>query len=222
MKIKKVYDLTQELYHNCPGWPDFPPPVMVSMLYIGRDGCNVEKFVDINTHTATHIDAPSHWIPDGKTHDQIPVDTWIGEGVVVDMTHKKDKEAITDKDLEKKASHVKSGDIVMIYTGRDIYRGFNEKYLKDWPSIDKSGAEWVVRKNVKIIGTDGLGIEMYGFKEPLVHTTLLKAEIPIIEELYLEEIAKMGQKRWLFICLPLKIRGAGGAFARVIAIDEEK
>ena len=137
------------------------------------------------------------------------------------MSHKKDKEAITSSDLEQKASHVCNGDILMLYTGWGKYRGFNEKYLKDWPSVDKSGAEWIVKRGVKIVGTDGLGIQMYGFSEKSeIHDTILRAEIPIVEEVNLEGIAPFGEKRWFFICLPLLLKSTGGVFARVIAIDE--
>ena len=144
----------------------------------------------------------------------------MGEGVVIDVSHKKDKEPITSGDLEKNGSHVRKGDIAMLYTGRGKYRGFNEKYLKNWPSVDVTGARWIVERGVKIVGTDGLGIEMYGFTTPEVHRTILGAEIPVVEEVYLEEIAPLGTKRWFFVCLPLLLKDAGGCLARVIAIDE--
>ena len=219
MEIRKIYDLTQPLYHNCPGWPDFPPPEIERMVFIPRDICNVEK-LHINTHTGTHVDVPYHFFSEGATLDKVQIDTWVGEGIVVDVSFKADKEPITASDLEKAASHMKEGDIVMLYTGRGKYRGFNEKYLKNWPSVDENGAKWLVEHKAKIIGIDGLGIEMYGFTEPVVHRTILGAGIPIVEEVYLEEIAKMGTKRWLFICLPLLLKDAGGCLARVIAIDE--
>ena len=43
MKIRKVFDLTHPLYHNCPGWPDFPPPTIERMLFIPHDIANVER-----------------------------------------------------------------------------------------------------------------------------------------------------------------------------------
>lgn len=221
MKINKVYDLTHQLYHNCPGWPDFPPPTIEKMLFIPHDIANVEKMI-INTHTGTHVDVPYHFFPDGDTLDKIPVETWLGEGVVVNMSHKKDREVIGATDLDERAKHVRDGDIAMIYTGRGKYRGFNERYLKNWPSIDESGARWFVDRKVKMIGTDGLGIEMYGFTEPAVHRTILGAGIPVVEEVYLEEIAPLGDRRWFFVCLPLLLKDAGGCLARVIAIDEAR
>ena len=154
MKIKRVYDLTQPLYHNCPGWPDYPPPTVERMAFIPHDICNVEKLY-INTHTGTHIDVPYHFFSDGKTLDQVPVDTWIGEGIVVDFSSKEDKEIITAGDLEKAAAHMINSDIVMLYTGRGKHRGFSEKYLKNWPSVDESGARWLVDHGAKIIGIEG-------------------------------------------------------------------
>jgi len=222
MNIKSVYDLTQPLYHNCPGWPDFPPPTVERMLYIPHDICNVEKVI-INTHTGTHIDVPYHFFPDGKTMEQVPVDTWIGEGIVADVSYLDDNTLISDTDLAKSASHMEKGDIVMLYTGRGKHRGFNKKYLKEWPAVSEGAARWLVDHGAKIVGTDGLGIEAYGFPpdgQPVGHYTILGAGVPIIEEVNLEEIAPMGNKRWLFICLPLLLRDAGGCLARVIAIDE--
>ena len=220
MNIRKVYDLTQPLYHNCPGWPDFPPPTVERLLFIPRDIANVER-IDINTHTGTHIDVPYHFLPEGATLDRVPVETWVGEGIVVDVSYKKDKEPVTPDDLEKQAAHMKKDDIVLLYTGRGKLRGFNEDYLKNWPSVEREGAQWLVDRGARIIGTDGLGIEMYGFSEPAVHHTILGAGIPIIEELYLEDIAGMGTKRWLFVCLPLLLKDAGGCLARVIAMDAD-
>jgi len=222
MNYKKVYDLTHPLFHNCPGWPDFDPPTVVKMLYQPRDICTVEK-IDINTHTGTHIDVPLHFCPDGKALEEVPLERFVGEGPVLDFSSKGDKEAITDKDLDAYADKVKKGDIVMLYTGRGKTRGFNDTYLKNWPSIDESGAQWVVDHGVNMIGTDGLGIEMYGFPPDgtsRVHPKLLGAEVLIAEEVYLEDLAKSGKDRFYFVCLPLLLKGAGGCLARIIAFEE--
>ena len=219
MDFKKIYDLTHPLYHNCPGWPDFPPPTVERLMYIPQHMANVEM-LHINTHTGTHIDVPYHFFPEGDTLEKVPVERFIGEGVVVDISHKGDKEAVTAADLDKIAGHVKKDDIVMLYTGRGKDRGFNQRYLKDWPSVDESGAKWFVQKGVKLLGTDGLGIEMYGFQKPVVHKALLGAGIIIAEEVYLEDVAKLGTRRLTYLCLPLVLKGAGGCLSRIIAFEE--
>lgn len=222
MNIKKMYDLTHPLYHNCPGWPDFEPPTINRMLYPPKGEANVE-LMTINTHTGTHIDVPYHFCPDKDTLEKVPLERFVGEGVVVDVSYKEDKEAITGKDLEKHASHVRKGDIMMLYTGRGSDRGFTSRYMKDWPAPDESGAQWIVDKGVNMVGTDSLGMEMYGFPPdgvPVVHPILLGAEVLIAEEVYLEEVAKLGDKRLYYICLPLLLKGAGGCLARIIAFEE--
>jgi arylformamidase len=221
MKFKSVFDLTQPLYHNCPCWPDLQPPTIERMLFIPKADANVET-LSINTHTATHVDAPYHKLSDGKTLDQIPVNTWIGEGVVVDVSFLGDKDLITAKVLEESASHMVAGDIVMLYTGWGNHRGFSQKYLKDWPALDDSGAEWLINKRAKVVGTDALSVDLYDLPPdtgPVAHYILLGAGVPIVEELYLGEIAKMGNKRWTFFCLPISIKDTGGSPARVIAVE---
>lgn len=223
MKIKKVFDLTQPLYHNCPCWPDLRPPTVEKMLFIPAADANVEM-LRINTHTATHIDAPYHKLSDGKTIDQLPVDTWIGEGIVADVSNVGDKELITADMLKKAASHISENDIVMLYTGWGRHRGFNRKYLKDFPGVSEDGAQWLVDRRPKLIGTDALSIDLYDLPQdigPIAHYVILGAGVPIIEELYLEKIAKTGNKRWMFFCLPILLKGAGGGLARVIATDDE-
>jgi arylformamidase len=222
MNYNKVYDLTHPLFHNCPGWPDFDPPTVNRMLFKPRDICNVEQ-ISFNTHTGTHIDVPYHFCVDGQTLDQVPLERFLGEGPVLDFSSKGTQEPITYDDLDARADKVKKGDIVMLYTGRGKDRGFNDRYLKEWPSIDESGAKWIVEKGVNMVGTDGLGIEMYGFPpdgSPRVHTALLSAGVLIAEEVYLEELAQSGKERFSYICLPLLLKDAGGCLARIIALDD--
>ena len=222
MKINKVYDLTRPLYHNCPGWPGFDLTVVNKVLYQPQDMCTVEKVTSL-THVGTHADTPVHWYEDAEGMEDISADTWIGEGVVVNVIDKDPKAPITYEDLEKAGRHVKAGDIMALRTGFAKYYGFNSNYLKDWPAINESGAKWIVERGVKLVGCDTLGIESFYFPEggPLVHKELLGAKICIVEELNLEEIAPFGDKRWLFCWLPILLKGAGGSFTRAVAMDVE-
>lgn len=222
MDIKKVYDLSRPLYHNCPGWPGFELTKVDKFMFKPQDMATVEKVSSL-THVATHADTPYHFFEDGATMDQVPAEAWVGEGVVIDVSNKGDKEFITYEDLDKAGAHVKKGDIVALRTGYAKYYGFNKKYLYDWPAIDESGAKWMVEHGVKVVGCDTLGVESFGFPAggPVVHQTLLGSKILIVEELNLEEIVQFGSKRWLFCWLPLLLKGSGGCFTRAVAIDIE-
>ena len=223
MKFKSVLIRAQPLYHNCPCWPDLQPPTIERCFSFRKPMPTSKRCVSIL------IRPPMSMLriinsSDGKTLDQIPVDTWIGEGIVADVSFLDDKDLVTAKVLEEAAAHMVAGDIVMLYTGWGNHRGFSQKYLKDWPALDDSGAEWLINKRAKVVGTDALSIDLYDVSPdagPVAHYILLGAGVPIVEELYLGEIAKMGNKRWTFFCLPISIKDAGGSPARVIAVDEK-
>lgn len=222
MKVKKIYDLSLPLYHNCPGWPGLPLAEVQKSHFQPQEVFTVEK-VTAHTHTGTHADAPIHFFEDAESIDKIDVSEWIGEGVVVDVSGKAPKAQITYEDLEKAGKHVKKGDIIALRTGYAKYFGYNQNYLKDWPAINDEAAKWIVERGVKLVGCDTIGIESYYFPEGAgkAHRTLLGAKICIVEGLNLEEIAKQGDRRWMFCWLPVLIKGAGGSFVRAVAMDVE-
>lgn len=53
---------------------------------------------------------------------------------------------------EKLGSDIKKGDIALLYIGWGAKRDFTRKYMKDFPSLDESAAEWLVKKGVKGVG----------------------------------------------------------------------
>ena len=220
MKIKKILDLSRPLYHNCPGWPGSDLAEVNKVVYQPHDMCTMEKVCAI-THTGTHADSPLHFFEDAEAMDEVPVETWVGEGIVLDFGYKERKAPITAKDLAEVGKHVKEGDIIAVRTGTGQYYGYNHNYMKDWPFINEEGAKWIVDKGVKVVGCDTLGIESFYMPEggPKTHLTILGAGICIVEELNLEEIVQYGEKRWLFCWLPVLLKGAGGSFTRAIAMD---
>ena len=224
MTTKKVFDLNQPIYHNCPCWPTLDPPSVERLYYMPREGANVEM-LKFNTHTGTHVDVPYHKLEDGKTLEQIPIEAWIGEGVVIDVSFVGERDIVTAEMLREAAPPVAPRDIAMLYFGWSKQRAFTQKYLMDFPALDETGARWLVDHKVKVVGTDALSIDLFDKymdpeKGPAAHKVLLGAGVLLVEEVYLEEIAQLGQKRWMFYCLPMAIQGAGGAPARVIAVDQ--
>ena len=94
-----------------------------------------DTITKMGVHSTTHIDAPWHYGPTSggaraQTIDEMPLEKCIGPGVVLDLTHKADDDAITPADLE--AALVKTGatlnehTIVLIRTGRDKLMGTKE------------------------------------------------------------------------------------------------
>jgi kynurenine formamidase len=215
MKIKKVIDLSHPIYHNCPSWPDFPLIKISRLKILPKDGCNVELINNYNLHIGTHIDAPLHQIEEGKSIDEIPLEELMGEGVVVDLSYKKENESVTSSDLDKYSNVLHEKDILLLFFNWSKYRGFNKKYLYEYPHLDASGAKWIVKKKVKAVGCDTLSIASRYDEE--VHKILLGNNILIIEEL--NNLDQLKDKDRVFLCfLPINFKGCGGAPCRAVAI----
>jgi len=227
IKGTKIIDLTHTLYHDMPGWPTHPILSVSQLKQINIDGYNVKQLI-INTHHGTHIDAPAHMLENGLTLDKVDLNKFVGSGVVLNLSYKKEGEAIEKDDLS--AFSINADDIVMLYTGWSNYRGFNQKYLYEWPYLGVSGAKYLADKNIKLVGIDGLSIGAWGGKTAVanpiadtakeVHEVLLSKNILILEEVAnLDKVLENKKEvRANFIILPLNIKDSDGSPVRAIAI----
>lgn len=169
-----------------------------------------EHALILDSHTGTHVDAPAHMVKGGERIDKIPLGRLYGTCKVLNMRGCKKK--ITAKDLEKQ--NICEDEIILLKTTNSDLKE-NDKFYKNFVYLDKSGAQYLMKKKVRAIGIDYLGIERTQPHHE-THKTLLKAGIPIIEGLRLYE-ATPGP--YDFICLPLKIKDGDAAPARALLID---
>lgn len=217
VSVEKMLDLSQPLYHNCPGWATYE---MVNVNYEAIypiDGFTAER-LDMNVHTGTHIDAPYHFYTNGKKIDEMPINQFFGEAVPIDLYNISPEEPISKRHLEPYSNQIKQGDIPLLCTGWSEKRGYSKDYYYKWPFLSKEGAEWLVEKKVKGVGIDGLSIG--GWAEgngPPAHEVLLSNEIWPLEELNLSKDL-FEEKRWFLAAFPLKLQGFGGAPVRAVAM----
>jgi len=175
---------------------------------------HLSRVVIMSEHTGTHIDAPTHFIRDGKAVDEIPIEQLTGEGVIWKIA-KGEREKITAEDLKKAKPEMRENDIVFINTGW----GVGNDLLR--PGLAPDAAEWLVKKKVKVVGSDTIAIQPQNtIQEEIqlgsVHMWFLTNDIPIVECLAnLNDVA--GKRAWIAIC-PLPIKGGSGSPARVFAI----
>ena len=96
----KIHDITMDIEPGMLYWHEGKTPEVTDVFTI-KDGApsNVTRWL-IGSHTGTHIDAPRHFIDDGLTVDQLPIETFVGRTRVMDMTHIGDR-TITAEDIEK-------------------------------------------------------------------------------------------------------------------------
>ncbi len=212
-------DLTHLINETMPVYPGEPRPQFRGIRTIEKDGVKVTE-ISFGSHTGTHVDAPCHFISGTNSVDLIPLDRFVGEAVILDVS-KALAEGITDIDLEKQSDKVRRGDIVLLYTGTsDKWNGEVEGggAQTDFSYLEYSAAAWMVQHEIKCVGIDSFSIEKFGSKEGLAHKELLSKGVGIIENLN-SNLKKIAGKRMFLMCMPLLLEGIDAAPARAILFE---
>ncbi|MHB1908555.1 MAG: cyclase family protein [Nitrososphaerales archaeon] len=216
--FEKAVDLSHELTNGMPIYPGDPAPSFERTATIEKNGVNLTRLV-LGSHTGTHTDAPIHFVSGAMPLDKIPVKSFIGEALVVDLSKKPIGSGIVSDDLKLVDSQIRKDDIVLLYTGCSKYWG-DPKMNSNYTFCTGEVADYLVSKKVRGVGIDFLSIEKFKAEEPIVHKTLLKNGIYIIESLS-KDLAQFCGTRILLISLPIKLENGDGAPSRTIAVPIE-
>jgi kynurenine formamidase len=149
---RTLIDLTQPLDRNIPVYPGDPPFSSQQSCTVARDGCSVHS-LSCSSHAGTHIDAPSHFLVDGATIDQLPPSTFICPAIVLDASHKQARECITWDSIEPVTDRIRPGIAVLFRTGWSRYY-YNDVRYFDHPWLAADVAQRLVALGVRFIGTD--------------------------------------------------------------------
>jgi arylformamidase len=205
----KIYDISIPISATMPTYPGDPPVAIDHILQIAQgDAANVSR-LSFGNHTGTHLDPPVHFIPGGKTVDQLDLNVLIGGARVIDLSHI--THAITARDLERARLPRDTKRLLLKTRNSTLWR--KSKFQKDFVGIAPDAAEWIVAHKIKLVGIDYLSVESFGAREPRTHHILLGAGVIAVEGLNLSGI-KPG--KYTLICLPLKIKAGDGAPVRAI------
>jgi kynurenine formamidase len=176
------------------------------------------QWLGASTHTGTHVDAPRHFVPDGATIDDLPLDRFAGRGVVLDV--ERDEPGPVDADALAGASGtVDPDDVVLIRTGWSDHYGTAEYARYPWLTAD--AADWLLDREVKLLGVDTRSpdrpraMRPDSWDEYPVHRRLLPAGTLVAENLRLP--ASLAGERVEVFGFPVNVRGGDGAPARFVA-----
>ena len=196
---------------------------VVEITILGRHGIEGRETrkVVLGTHIGTHADAPRHFIPNGQTIDEIPLDVLIGPATVVDFTGCQPLQPIDIADLEQKL-HGKIPARLILRTGWSEYFG-NLKFYNEYPFLSENAAQWLVEKGVRLIAMDTPSPDNPAHsrgtpKDSPNHKVLLGAEVVLVE--YLANLKSLTAPEVELIVLPLKLKGCDGSPARCVAIEK--
>jgi arylformamidase len=220
----RIVDLTLELCAGTQSFPSHPPVELRPYLtyentasrYVPPCHGAATKVITMSDHSGTHVDAPYHFIPEGKTIEAVSLGLTVGRAVMLDLSEKPvEKDATPEMIIEccrRQGTLIQSGDIVLLHmwAGKWGADGFFE-----CESISHEAAIWLAEKGAKAIGTD-LGIldERTNMARP-VHMELLARGILIYENLV--QLGSLGHAPFMFVGMPLRIKGATGSPVRAAA-----
>ncbi len=209
----KIYDVTVPISVQTPVYEGDPKVEIAVAHSIERgDAANVSKLC-CGVHTATHVDAPAHFIEGGRRVSELDFEKLMGACRVVEID--KTVAAIEAKHIES-IENIEAVERVLFKTrNSDFWTDFAQGFRKDFTYIAPDAAKALADLNIKLVGIDYLSVEKFGSEDFATHKTLLGKEIVIIEGLDLREVAAGDYE---LICLPLKFEGGtgDGAPARTI------
>jgi arylformamidase len=207
----RTYDITLTISPDLPTWPG-DPGVELERVEKIEDGSNANvSRVDMGVHTGTHVDAPFHFLQDGITVDQIDLSLLTGRAYVL---HLPEVDVITAPVLENAQIPPRTRRVLFKTRNSESWAKKDLVFNTDFVGLSEDGAEYLVRRGVKLVGMDYLSVAPYKKSRP-THEKLLEAGVVIVEGLDLSEVS---QGRYTLYCLPLKIANSDGAPARAILI----
>jgi arylformamidase len=205
-------------------YPGLPGPLICD--YLSRDASRSQyapgvEFqigkIEMVANTGTYLDSPFHRYAGGKDLSQLPLESLAGlDGVVVRVSSAAGRavfrRSFEEIELEGKA--------VLVHTGWDVHWR-TERYLSNNPFLTRDAAEYLVSRGAVLVGIDSLNIDDIGDPSRPVHSTLLGADIPIVEHMC--NLGELPDRQLRFFAVPAKVAGFGTwpvrAFGQVLPSD---
>jgi len=195
----KIYDISQEIF-SCEVYPDDPKPIKETLRSIENgDLYNLTAF-SMCAHNGTHIDSPYHFIENGKTVEQIPLDKTVGLCYVMEFNG-----ALSANDA--KEIHKKAFDINPESAKRILLKG-NATVISESARVFAQLGIELIGNESQTVGPEDAPME--------VHKILLEKEVVLLEGIRLGEVP---EGVYLLNATPLLLSGADGAPCRAILIE---
>jgi len=209
-----LIDLSHPLIH---GQQTFPMDPKLSIMPHGTTKTlkyNISH-ISMSSHQGTHLDAMYHFVDDGKTLDQMPLDWFYGPARVLRIP-KQAGEEITKDDFARFEEYLVPGAKIIIETG--WHKAFGqENFFDDFPSITQEAARYLASRKIRMIGMD-MPTPSRDWYE--VHHILLASDVEMVIVEALSNLDKVPDE-FTFIGFPLNFVGRDGSPIRAVAVIGE-
>jgi arylformamidase len=203
--VKQFYDVSMTIQPEMLTWPGNAPVSIEPVKRIMDGSSSNVSLLNIGTHSGTHVDAPCHFLEGAPGIDEIDLGILVGPARLFQMQNenKIDRHVLDNLDLNG---------VTRILFGTKNSALLAQNHTPNYSSVTGDGAQYLVDKGIKLVGIDYLSIEKYKKEGYPTHRTLLEAGVVIVEGL---DLSGVPSGDYELLCLPLKLKGADGAPARV-------
>ncbi len=208
-KKHTLYDISVVLGKESIDYPGDTPYSRELLLTLKEGGfCDLSS-LRLSAHSGTHIDAPAHFITDGKTIDQYGVESFILPAHVIDVGNAK---VVTAEHLSN--HDIQPGEAVLFKTDNSR-NGLccNGQFSEDYVYIAEDAATKCVELDISLVGLDYVTIEAYADEDFPTHSTLLSNGILILEGINLIDVP---EGKYTLLCFPLRMHEAEASPVRAI------
>ncbi len=197
----KFYDISMKLNKDIVQWPG---SVRFSHIFYNEN----TSFIKMDLHTGTHVDAPKHFIKDGKSIDNVELRRFFGKCQVVEIMD----DVISSQSF--KNIELRADNILLKTKNSEI---LNSDFTEDYVALNSDGAMFLVEKKINLVGIDYLSIEIFNNENFETHEILLSNDIIILEGLNLKNISP---GIYTLMAFPLLIENAEASPVRAVLLEE--
>jgi kynurenine formamidase len=214
-----LVDLSHTVEHGMITYKGLPAPIVCDYLsressrrlYAPGTEFQIGK-IEMVANTGTYLDSPFHRYADGKDLAELPLDRLANLEAIVVRWDCRDGRAVGDRAFAGRSIR---GKAVLVHTGWAVHWR-TDHYFEAHPFLTRDAAAYLQEAGATLVGIDSYNIDDTADMTRPVHSTLLKAEIPIVE--HMMGLDRMPEEGSRFFAVPVKVKGMGTFPVRAFGI----
>lgn len=207
-------DVTYPIFEGMTGWPGQPATEydVLSCIHCG-DQARV-TVVKMSVHSGTHMDAPSHFLAQGKDISTVPIDFGMGPVRIAKLDSENEVTPAHLEAYEARTRPLQAGERLLLRTpNSDKKFWLQDPFDTEYHGIGPAAAAWIAKRKLRMVGVDYLSVGPFHNGNPQTHRALMTGGVWIVEGIDLRRITEGDYE---LICLPLKMVGCDGSPVRVL------
>lgn len=210
-----IHDISVLLGPGTVPWPGMSPVAERSVFAdVARGDAVTGSSWNLNSHVGTHVDAPTHFLPDASDIAGTSLDRYFGRCVVLDLTDVEGRD-VERSDLEARPEL--DGQVRVLLKTSNCRRLWHlDEFDTSYVALAASGAELLVERGVILAGIDYQGIERFDAGTNPTHKALLGADCAILEG---ADLRAVEPGEYFLVCLPLRLQDGEASPVRALLVE---